>query len=122
MYSGLAIENAQLFLDFESERLFKPIGMKEIPNYEMKSSGFEDLFGKNVKGWVKDPNSNSTEGSAHLGIWAENMNATLEAADERGAEELPKGRNWIKLLDGLCIEFMQAEGNAVQDYWSFRPE
>ncbi|OAB38354.1 serine hydrolase domain-containing protein [Paenibacillus glacialis] len=47
---------------FANERLFKPIGMKEIPDYEMKSFGFEDLFGNNVKGWVKDPNSNSTGG------------------------------------------------------------
>ena len=48
--------------EFANERLFKPIGMKEIPNYEMKAYGFEDLFGKNVKGWVKDPNGNSTGG------------------------------------------------------------
>lgn len=48
--------------EFANERLFKPIGMKEIPDYEMRSFGFEDLFGKNVKGWVKDPNSNSTGG------------------------------------------------------------
>ncbi|MEH7464125.1 serine hydrolase [Bacillus thuringiensis] len=48
--------------EFANERLFKPIGMKEIPDYEMKSFGFEDLFGKNVKGWVKDPNGNSTGG------------------------------------------------------------
>lgn len=48
--------------EFANERLFKPIGMKEIPDYKMKSFGFEDLFGKNVKGWVKDPNGNSTGG------------------------------------------------------------
>jgi CubicO group peptidase (beta-lactamase class C family) len=48
--------------EFANERLFKPIGMKEIPNYEMKSFGFEDLFGKNVKGWVGDPQGNSTGG------------------------------------------------------------
>ncbi|SFC85009.1 CubicO group peptidase, beta-lactamase class C family [Bacillus sp. 491mf] len=48
--------------EFANEGLFKPIGMKEIPDYEMKSFGFEDLFGKNVKGWVKDPNGNSTGG------------------------------------------------------------
>lgn len=28
----------------------------------MKSFRFEDLFGKNVKGWVKDSNGNSTGG------------------------------------------------------------
>lgn len=48
--------------EFANERLIKPIGMKEIPDHEMKSFGFEDLFGKNVQGWVKDPNSNSTGG------------------------------------------------------------
>jgi CubicO group peptidase (beta-lactamase class C family) len=48
--------------EFANERLFKPIGIKEIPDYEMKSFGFEDLFGKNVNRWVKDPNNNSTGG------------------------------------------------------------
>ncbi|MBG9793557.1 hypothetical protein ABD76_14080 [Paenibacillus dendritiformis] len=48
--------------EFANERLFKPIGMREIPNFEMKSFGFDDLFGKNVKGWVTDPHGNSTGG------------------------------------------------------------
>lgn len=48
--------------EFANERLFKPIGIKEIPDYEMKSFGFEDLFGQLVKGWVKDPSDNSTGG------------------------------------------------------------
>ncbi|MCI3197327.1 serine hydrolase [Bacillus sp. HU-1818] len=47
---------------FANEHLFKPIGIKEIPDYEMKSFGFDDLFGKNVKGWVNDPDGNSTGG------------------------------------------------------------
>ncbi|WP_379140912.1 serine hydrolase domain-containing protein [Paenibacillus sp. sgz500992] len=48
--------------EFANECLFKPIGMKEIPDYKMKSFGFEDLFGENVRGWVADPNGNSTGG------------------------------------------------------------
>ncbi|MCC2930980.1 serine hydrolase [Bacillus mojavensis] len=48
--------------EFANERLFKPIGVKEIPHYGMQSFGFDDLFGKNVKGWVNDPNGNSTGG------------------------------------------------------------
>lgn len=47
---------------FANERLFKPIGMYEIPDYGMKSFGFEDLFGKNVKGWVEDPQRHSAGG------------------------------------------------------------
>ncbi|MDL5612445.1 serine hydrolase domain-containing protein [Bacillus halotolerans] len=48
--------------EFANERLFKPIGGKEIPHYGMQSFGFDDLFGKNVKGWVNDPDGNSTGG------------------------------------------------------------
>lgn len=48
--------------EFANEHLFIPIGMGEVPDYEMKAFGYEDLFGKNVKGWVKDPNGNSTGG------------------------------------------------------------
>lgn len=48
--------------EFANEHLFSPLGMKEIPDHEMKSYGFEDLFGKDVKGWVKAPLGHSTEG------------------------------------------------------------
>ena len=48
--------------EFANERLFTPIGMKKIPDYEMKAFGYDDLFGKNIKGWVNDPQGNSTGG------------------------------------------------------------
>lgn len=47
---------------FANEYLFKPIGMREIPHYDMESFGFDDLFGQKVKGWVHDPNQISTGG------------------------------------------------------------
>ncbi|PGU07423.1 MULTISPECIES: serine hydrolase [Bacillus cereus group] len=48
--------------ELANEHLFQPLGMREIPNYNMKSFGFDDLFGKDVKGWVHDPNGISTGG------------------------------------------------------------
>ncbi|PKJ52173.1 serine hydrolase domain-containing protein [Bacillus sp. SN10] len=48
--------------EFANEQLFQPLGMREIPNYNMKAFGFNDLFGKDVKGWVHDPNGISTGG------------------------------------------------------------
>ncbi|WP_433942832.1 serine hydrolase domain-containing protein [Paenibacillus sp. SN-8-1] len=48
--------------EFANEHLFKPIGMREIPDYVMTSFGFDDLFGQNVRGWVHDPNGISTGG------------------------------------------------------------
>jgi CubicO group peptidase (beta-lactamase class C family) len=48
--------------EFANEHLFRPIGMKEIPDYQMKSFGLDDVFGKNVTGWIHDPNGNTTGG------------------------------------------------------------
>ncbi|PEA25264.1 6-aminohexanoate hydrolase, partial [Bacillus cereus] len=48
--------------EFANEHLFQPLGMREIPNYNMKAFGFDDLFGKDVKGWAHDPNGISTGG------------------------------------------------------------
>ncbi|GAB6421360.1 serine hydrolase [Bacillus luti] len=48
--------------EFANEYLFQPLGMREIPKYNMKAFGFDDLFGKDVKGWVHDPNGISTGG------------------------------------------------------------
>ncbi|MDA1609681.1 serine hydrolase [Bacillus cereus] len=48
--------------EFANEQLFQPLGMREIPNYNMKAFGIDDLFGKDVKGWVHDPNGISTGG------------------------------------------------------------
>ena len=48
--------------EFANEQLFQPLGMRGIPNYNMKAFGFDDLFGKDVKGWVHDPNGISTGG------------------------------------------------------------
>lgn len=48
--------------EFANEFLFQPIGIQEIPDPAMKSFGLEDVFGKNVKGWIKDPNGNTAGG------------------------------------------------------------
>lgn len=48
--------------EFANEHLFQPLGMREISNYNMKAFGFDDLLGKDVKGWVHDPNGISTGG------------------------------------------------------------
>lgn len=48
--------------EFANEHLFGLIGMKVIPDPEMKSFGIEDVFGKNLKGWIHDPVGNSTGG------------------------------------------------------------
>src|SRR4030095_3529508 len=50
---------------------------------------------------------------AHLGVMCEDLEASLTAAKAFGVEEMPQGRNWLRLPDGLAVEFIQARGNAV---------
>jgi CubicO group peptidase (beta-lactamase class C family) len=58
--------------EFANRCLFKPLGMNEIPDYEMKSFGLEDVFGKNVRGWIKDP-AGITVGGFGLTMTARDM-------------------------------------------------
>jgi len=48
--------------EFANHYLFRPTGMSEIPDYDMKSFLLDDVFGKNVSGWIKDPQGITTGG------------------------------------------------------------
>ncbi len=48
--------------EFANKHLFKPTGINEIPDYQMKSFQLDDVFGKNITGWIKDPQENTTGG------------------------------------------------------------
>lgn len=50
---------------------------------------------------------------AHLGVMCEDLEAALEAAHRFDVKEMPQGRNWLRLPDGLAVEFIQARGDAV---------
>nr|WP_243685098.1 MULTISPECIES: serine hydrolase [Methanosarcina] len=117
--------------EFANERLFKPIGMKEIPDHEMKAFGFEDLFGKNVKGWVKDPNGNSTGGWGlkltprdmarfgflylNHGIWDNNQIISGTWIDESTAMNLNKYGYlwWLREEDGVFAYLALGDGGNV---------
>lgn len=58
---------------------------------------------------------------AHLGIMVENLEDALLAASGWGVKELPQGRNWLQLPDGLALELIQAGGNAVAEVPAVNP-
>jgi hypothetical protein len=43
----------------------------------------------------------------------EDLEAALAAAKAFDVRELPQGRNWLALPDGLCVEVIQATGRSV---------
>jgi CubicO group peptidase (beta-lactamase class C family) len=48
--------------EFANEYLFKKIGIKKIPENPDQGFGLDDIFGRRVEGWIKDPNGHSTGG------------------------------------------------------------
>lgn len=67
------------------------------------------------------PPSNDEGWLAHLGIMVENLDEALQAASSWGVKELPQGRNWLQLPDGLAVELIQASGNAVAEALAVNP-
>lgn len=48
--------------EFANHYLFAPTGMAVIPDFHMDSYTYESLFGKEVRGWVHDPDGITTGG------------------------------------------------------------
>jgi catechol 2,3-dioxygenase-like lactoylglutathione lyase family enzyme len=71
---------------------------------------------------MSDPGFAGPEGRlAHLGIMCEDLEAALQAAKAWGVKELPQGRNWLALPDGLEVELIQASGTSVADALAVNP-
>jgi catechol 2,3-dioxygenase-like lactoylglutathione lyase family enzyme len=49
----------------------------------------------------------------HLGVMCDDLEAALAAAQAFGVSEMPQGRNWLRLPDGLTVELIQASPGAV---------
>ncbi|KXH89614.1 serine hydrolase domain-containing protein [Bacillus cereus group sp. BceL300] len=102
--------------EFANEQLFQSLGMREIPNYSMKAFGFDDLFGKDVKGWVHDPNGISTGG------WG--LTLTVRDMAKFGQMYLNEGiHNGKQILSKSWIkESTEMNQNQYGYLWWFREE
>lgn len=59
--------------------------------------------------FVSAPQHEGPEGRlAHLGVMCEDLEAAIAAAQAFGVTEMPQGRNWLRLPDGLVVELIQA--------------
>lgn len=59
--------------------------------------------------FIASPDFAGPEGRlAHLGVMCEDLEATLAAAKRFDVTEMAQGRNWLRLPDGLAVEFLQA--------------
>ncbi len=71
---------------------------------------------------VSDPDFDGPEGRiAHLGIMTEDLQGTLEQVYKWGVAQMPQGRHWVALPDGLTIELLQAKGDSVAEALAVNP-
>lgn len=71
---------------------------------------------------ISAPDFQGPEGRlAHIGIMTEDLEAALAEIYNWEVKEMPQGRNWVELPDGLCIEVMQAARQSVTEALSVQP-
>ena len=72
--------------------------------------------------FIAMPNFEGPEGRlAHLGVMCEDLEAALAAAHQFDVKPMSQGPNWLRLPDGLAIEFIQARNDAVGRALSIDP-
>jgi catechol 2,3-dioxygenase-like lactoylglutathione lyase family enzyme len=82
------------------------MGMREVDGTPEAPRQYWTLGGLQ---FIHDPDDAAPEGRlAHLGVMCEDQEAALAAAQAFGVTEMPQGRNWLRLPDGLAVEFLQA--------------
>jgi catechol 2,3-dioxygenase-like lactoylglutathione lyase family enzyme len=65
--------------------------------------------------FIAMPDFEGPEGRlAHLGVMCEDLEAALAAAHQFDVKPMSQGPNWLRLPDGLAIEFIQARNDAVR--------
>ena len=110
-HTAVRVKDIQWHIRFFKEALGMPIrdleGPKDNPKQVWTIGGVQ---------LVSDPNFEGPEGRvAHLGIMTEDLEAALEEVYKWRVTEMPQGRNWFTLPDGLCIELLQAARNSVAE-------
>ncbi len=117
--------------EYANKRLFHPLGMREIPDHKMKSFQLDDVFGKNVTGWIKDPQGNNAGGWGltlnlrdmarfgflylNRGVWNKNQVISKTWIDESTA---PNSNNygylwWLRNEDNISIYLALGSGGNV---------
>ena len=72
--------------------------------------------------FIASPDFAGPEGRlAHLGVMCDDLEAAFAEAKRFNVTEMPQGRNWLRLPDGLAIEFMQASAGAVAQALAVNP-
>jgi len=110
-HAAIRVKDIQWHIRFFKEALGMPLRSVDGPADDPKQVW--TIGGLQL---VSDPAFEGPEGRiAHLGIMTEDVEALLEEVYKWGVTQMPQGRHWFALPDGLVIEILQAKGNSVAE-------
>jgi catechol 2,3-dioxygenase-like lactoylglutathione lyase family enzyme len=116
-HSAIFVKNMNWHIDFFEKVFGMGIRSKSMSGDKIGQvwlyGGIQLSFKENFDG--------DAGGFNHLGIMVEDLDGAVAEAYRWGVSEMPQGRNWVRLPEGICIEIMQAENNAVAQALEINP-
>ena len=104
-YEALGMDVREIAGDPANPKQYWTIGGMQL----MSTPGFEA------------PPSNDAGWLAHLGVMVEDLDLAIAECQKFGVTQLPQGRNWLQLPDGLAVELLQAAPNSVARVLNINP-
>ena len=93
--------------------------MREVQGTEAEPVQYWTLGGMQ---FMAKPDHSAPEGRlGHIGVMCEDLEYALRAAQAFGVTEMPQGRNWLRLPDGLAVELIQASAGTVAQALAINP-
>jgi len=116
-HTAVRVKDIRWHIRFFREALGMPVrtieGPEDAPKQVWLTGGLQ---------LISDPGFSGPEGRmAHLGMMTQDLEVALEAVSVWGVAQMPQGRNWFFLPDGLSIELQQATGNSVAEVLAIDP-
>lgn len=95
-------------------RFFREALGMEVVNMEGSETNPNQVWLQGGLQIISNPRYEKSEGQLlHIAITTENLETALQEVYSWCVTELPKGRNWVQLPEGLVLELIQAKNNSV---------
>jgi Glyoxalase/Bleomycin resistance protein/Dioxygenase superfamily. len=117
-HAAVRVKDLQWHVDFFEQVFSMAVWKKSQPGDKLTqiwlSGGVQLVYAPDFKG--------AADGQlAHLGLMVNDMEKVLEKAYALGAKELPQGKNWFALPEGIAIEVIEAKAGKVEQVLAINP-
>lgn len=114
---AIHVKDIQWHIRFFSEALGMPVyriqGLDDAPHQAWTIGGMQLV--------AEDADAGFSQCIGHVGIMTEDVEQAIYAVSAWGGKEMPQGRHWFRLPEGLVVELLQAQGHAVTEALAVKP-